>query len=170
MNLKNHLHFLNSLINGKLFSQISKLRDAYSRPMLIIEGEGLLTKRNIKHNAIFGSLVSIMIDYGIPIFTTKDDIETANILSLAAKREQKKDKKSVSIRGEKTSMSIQEQQQFIVEGLPNVSSILAKRLLSKFGSIKSIINATENELQDVNGVGKNIALKIIEILNSEFDE
>ncbi len=167
---KNVDDFLNSLINGKLFLQISKLRDAYSRPMLIIEGEGLLTKRNIKHNAIFGSLVSIMIDYGIPIFTTKDDIETANILSLAAKREQKKDKKSVSIRGEKTSMSIQEQQQFIVEGLPNVSSILAKRLLSKFGSIKSIINATENELQDVNGVGKNIALKIIEILNSEFDE
>ncbi|MFE3845831.1 DEAD/DEAH box helicase [Thermoplasmatota archaeon] len=167
---KNVDDFLNSLINGKLFSQISKLRDAYSRPMLIIEGEGLLTKRNIKHNAIFGSLVSIMIDYGIPIFTTKDDIETANILSLAAKREQKKDKKSVSIRGEKTSMSIQEQQQFIVEGLPNVSSILAKRLLSKFGSIKSIINATENELQDVNGVGKNIALKIIEILNSEFDK
>jgi len=58
--------FLNSLINGKLFTQISKLRDAYSRPMLIIEGEGLFTKRNIKHNAIFGSLVSIMIDYGIP--------------------------------------------------------------------------------------------------------
>ena len=167
---KNVDDFLNSLINGKLFLQISKLRNAYSRPMLIIEGEGLLTKRNIKHNAIFGSLVSIMIDYGIPIFTTKDAIETANILSLAAKREQKKDKKSVSIRGEKTSMSIQEQQQFIVEGLPNVSSILAKRLLSKFGSIKSIINATENELQDVNGVGKNIALKIIEILNSEFDE
>jgi len=167
---KNVDDFLNSLINGKLFSQISRLRDAYSRPMLIIEGVDLLTKRNIKHNAIFGSLVSIMIDYGIPIFTTKDDIETANILSLAAKREQKKDKKSVSLRGEKTSMSIQEQQQFIVEGLPNVSSTLAKRLLSNFGSIKSIFNAKEDELQEVNGIGKNIALKIIEILNSEFDE
>jgi len=138
--------------------------------MLIIEGEGLLTKRNIKHNAIYGSLVSIMIDYGIPIFTTKDDIETANILSLAAKREQIKDKKSVSLRGEKTSMSIQEQQQFIIEGLPNVSSTIAKRLLANFGTIKAIVNATEDELQEINGIGKHIALKMIEILNSEFDK
>ena len=167
---KNVDDFLNSLINGKLFSQISRLRDAYPRPMLIIEGEGLLTKRNIKHNAIYGSLVSIMIDYGIPIFTTKDDIETANILSLAAKREQIKDKKSVSLRGEKTSMSIQEQQQFIIEGLPNVSSTIAKRLLANFGTIKAIVNATEDELQEINGIGKHIALKMIEILNSEFDE
>ena len=167
---KNVDDFLNSLINGKLFSQISRLRDAYPRPMLIIEGEGLLTKRNIKHNAIYGSLVSIMIDYGIPIFTTKDDIETANILSLAAKREQIKDKKSVSLRGEKTSMSIREQQQFIIEGLPNVSSTIAKRLLSNFGTIKAIVNATEDELQEINGIGKHIALKMIEILNSEFDK
>ncbi len=162
--------FLNSLINGKLFSQISRLRDAYPRPILIIEGEGLLTKRNIRHNAIFGSLVSIMIDYGIPIFTTKDDIETANILSLAAKREQRKNRRPISIRGEKTSMSIQEQQQFILEGLPNVSSTIAKRLLSQFGSIKAIVNATEKELQNVEGIGKLIALKIIEILNFEYEE
>ena len=162
--------YLNSLINGRLFSQISKLRESYSRPMLIIEGENLFTKRNITQNAIYGSLVSIMIDYGIPIFTTKDDIETANFLSLAAKREQKKDKKSVLLRGEKNSMSITEQQRFIIEGLPNISSKLAQRLLSHFGSIKAIFNATETDLQEVDGIGKNIANKIFEIINSEIDE
>jgi Fanconi anemia group M protein len=146
------------------------LRDAYSRPILIIEGDGLLTKRNIKHNAIFGSLVSIMVDYGVPIFTTKDDIETANILSLAARREQRKDKKSVVLRGEKISMSMQEQQQFILEGLPNISSIIAKRLLSHFGSIKDIVNADLNDLMNVEGIGKNIASKIIEIFNLEYNE
>jgi Fanconi anemia group M protein len=167
---KNVDDFLNSLINGKLFSQISRLRDAYSRPLLIIEGDNILTKRNIKQNAIYGSLVSIMVDYGIPIFTTKDDIETANVLSLAAKREQKQDKKSITIRGEKTSMSINEQQQFIIEGLPNISSTIAKRLLSNFGTIKAIINSSEDELREVKGIGKHIALKIIEIINSEYEE
>jgi Fanconi anemia group M protein len=111
-----------------------------------------------------------MIDYGIPIFTTKDDIETANVLSLAAKREQKQDKKSITIRGEKTSMSINEQQQFIIEGLPNISSTIAKRLLSNFGTIKAIINSSEDELREVKGIGKHIALKIIEIINSEYEE
>jgi Fanconi anemia group M protein len=167
---KNVDDFLNSLISGKLFSQISRLRDAYSRPILIIEGDGLLTKRNIKHNAIFGCLVSIMVDYGIPIFSTKDDIETANILFIAAKREQKKNKKSVSLRGEKTAMSIDEQQQFIIEGLPNVSATIAQRLIRNFCSIKALVNATEDKLQEVDGIGKNISSKIFEILNYEHED
>ena len=67
-------------------------------------------------------------------------------------------------------MSTMERQQFIVEGLPNVSSVLAKRLLAHFGSIKDIVNATEEELREVEGVGKNIASSIIEILTSRYLE
>jgi ATP-dependent 26S proteasome regulatory subunit len=46
-------------------------------------------------------------------------------------------------------MSLRERQQFIIEGLPNVSAVIAKRLLTYFGSIKDIANATEEELQEV---------------------
>jgi Fanconi anemia group M protein len=162
--------FLNSLIDGKLFLQISRLRDSYSRPVLILEGEGILTKRNINHNAIFGSFVSIVVDYGIPILTTKDSIETADLLYVMAKREQRVDKKSVAIRGEKTSMSIMERQQFVLEGLPNVSSVIAKRLLDNFGSIRAIAIASEKELQEVNGVGKQIATKIFALLNAQYNK
>ena len=162
--------FLNSLIDGKLFLQISRLRDSYSRPVLILEGEGILTKRNINHNAIFGSFVSIVVDYGIPILTTKDSIETADLLYVMAKREQRVDKKSVAIRGEKTAMSTMECQQFVLEGLPNVSSVIAKRLLDHFGSIRAIVIASEKELQEVNGVGKQIAPKIFALLNAQYDK
>jgi len=160
--------FLNSLIEGKLFFQMRKLRDAYSRPVLILEGEGLLTKRNISHNAIFGSLVSIIVDFGTPIITTKSAHETADLLYVMANREQKEGNRAVAIRGEKWSMSIPEQQQFIMEGLPNISAVLAKRLLQNFGSIKAVVNASEEELCTVQGIGKNIAAEIVEILNSEY--
>ncbi|MCK5261490.1 MAG: DEAD/DEAH box helicase [Thermoplasmatales archaeon] len=160
--------FLNSLIEGKLFLQMRKLRDAYSRPVLILEGEDLLTKRNISHNAIFGSLVSIIVDFGIPIITTKSAHETADLLYVMANREQKEGNRAVAIRGEKWSMSIPEQQQFIMEGLPNISAVLAKRLLQNFGSIKAVVNASEEELCTVQGIGKNIAAEIVEILNSEY--
>jgi len=162
--------FLESMINGKLFKQLSQLRDAYSRPILILEGENLLTKRNINHNAIFGSLASISVDFGIPVLTTKNSAETADLLHVIAKREQREDKKDVAIRGEKTQMSMKERQQFLVEGLPNVSAVIAKRLLSHFGSIKDIANATEEELMQVNGVGKSISLEIIKLLNTEYLE
>ena len=162
--------FLESLIDGKLFKQIAQLRDAYSRPVLILEGEDLLTKRNINHNAIFGSLASITVDFGIPILKTKDSSETADLLKIIAQREQKEDKKSIAIRGDKTQMSIRERQQFIIEGLPNVSAVIAQRLLSHFGSIKGISNASEKELLEVKGVGKNIAKDITNIINANYLE
>jgi ERCC4-related helicase len=162
--------FLESLIDGKLFKQIAQLRNNYSRPILILEGENLLTKRNISHNAIFGSLASITVDYGIPILTTKDGLETADLLNIIARREQREEKKAVAVRGEKPQMSIKERQQFIVEGLPNVSVVIAKRLLLHFGSIRDIANATEEELMKIRGIGKNIASDIIKLLNTNYLE
>jgi ERCC4-related helicase len=162
--------YLDSLINGNLFRQLGQLRDAYSRPVLILEGDNLLTQRNISHNAIMGSLASITIDFGITILPTKNSAETADLLNVIAKREQKLDKKSVSIRGEKRTHTISENQQYLVEGLPKVSSVIAKRLLQHFGSIKNLINATEDELMQVQGIGKQISTEIINLINAEYSD
>ena len=167
---KNVDDFLESLISGKLFKQISQLRDSYSRPVLILEGENLLTKRNISHNAIFGSISSISVDFGVPVLMTKDEMETADLLNVIATREQKKDNKVVAVRGEKPQMSLKERQQYLIEGLPNVSAVLAKRLLTYFGSVRGISNASEEELMQVAGVGKGIATEIIKVLNSDYFE
>jgi ERCC4-related helicase len=160
--------FLNSLIDGKLFIQMKNLRATFSRPLLVVEGEGLLTKRNINANAIFGSIVSIIVDFGIPIITTRTPQETADFLSVMAHREQKEENRAIAIRGQKTSRTISEQQQFLIEGLPNISGVLAQRLLQHFGSIRSLANATEEDLCQVNGIGKTIALDILKILNAEY--
>jgi len=162
--------FLESMINGKLFRQMIELRDAFARPLLIIEGDDIFTRRNINHSAILGSLVSIIIDYGIPILTTRDYRETARILSLTAKREQKSERKEVAIRGEKRAMLPHERQQFIVEGLPNISSTLAKRLLKHFKTIRNIANASEEDLFQVPGIGKITAKEIVEIFTKPYLE
>ena len=162
--------FLNSLIDGKLFMQMRNLRSAYSRPILIVEGEGLLIKRNITHNAIFGSFASIIIDFGIPLITTHSPQETADFLYVMAQREQKAGNKAVAIRGEKWATSLEEQQQFIIEGLPNISVVLAKRLLQHFGSIHAIANATEEDLCEVHGIGETIAKEILRVFNAEYQQ
>jgi Fanconi anemia group M protein len=160
--------FLNSLIEGKLFVQMKNLRSAYSRPLLVIEGERLLTKRNISHNAIFGSIAAIIVDFGIPIIMAQTPLETADFLAVMALREQKGGDRVVAIRGEKPAQTIAEQQQFLVEGLPNVSAVLAQRLLQHFGSIRNLTNASEGELCQVNGIGKTTATAILKILNAEY--
>jgi ERCC4-related helicase len=160
--------FLNSLLNGQLFSQLQRLRDAYARPVLILEGEGLFTKRNINHKAIYGSLISIVVDFGIPVLSTLDAQETADLLFVMAKREQRQEKKSVALRGSKPSFSLAERQRYIVEGLPNISSVMAKRLLSHFGSIHAIVTASEKELTEVKGIGKQTAKLIYSVINEEY--
>jgi Fanconi anemia group M protein len=162
--------FLGSLLEGKLFQQMRNLRGAYSRPVLIVEGEGLLTKRNISHQAIFGCFVSIIVDFGIPIIETRNPGETADFLYVMASREQREGKRAVAIRGEKYAMSLPEHQRFIVEGLPNISVVLAKRLLQHFGSIHAVVNASEEELSEVQGIGKTIAADIVKVLRSEYTE
>jgi Fanconi anemia group M protein len=136
--------------------------------LLLVEGEGILTKRNISHNAIFGSFVSIIVDFGIPIITTRNAQETADFLAIMANREQKEGEKAIAIRGEKKAKTISEHQQFLVEGLPNISAVLAQRLLQHFGSIRSLANASEEDLCQIQGIGKNIAADILKILNAEY--
>lgn len=162
--------FLNSMLNGRLFVQMKNLRESYARPVLILEGEGLLERRNINHNAIFGALSSIVVDYGIAVFQTRSAKETADVLYVMARREQFRDQKEVAIRGAKVAMSRVEQQRFIIEGLPNISAVLAKRLLSHFGSIFSLVNAEVEELCEVQGIGKQIAEEIYSILRCEYEE
>jgi Fanconi anemia group M protein len=67
-------------------------------------------------------------------------------------------------------MSLKERQQFLVESLPNVSAVIAQRLLNHFGSIRDIANASEEELREVDGIGKNIASEITKLLNANYLE
>ena len=74
------------------------------------------------------------------------------------------------IRGEKRIMGLREKQLYIIEGLPEVSSILSRRLLKKFGSVLGVFNADEIELKEVEGVGDIKAKKIREVIDSQYEE
>lgn len=161
--------FLDSLIRKRLFDQVKRLSDAYEKPLIIIEGEGLFS-RNIDKKAIYGALASIVSDYGFSIIQTKDSDETADFLFALVRREQLKQKREISLRGKKPSLSQRQQQQFIIEGLPLVSAVTAKKLLEYFGSVRRVINATVDELIEVEGIGKKKAKIIKEIIERKWDE
>ena len=159
--------FLSSLIDGRLFEQLKRLKAAYVRPILIIEGEGLYTNRRMNANAVSGALASVLADYNIPVITTKNELETVEILVSIARREQKEGK-LVGLRGDKSTMSLQERQQFIIEGLPNISATLAQRLLAHFGSVKAVLKAEVEELSKVKGIGKKTAEEIKNVIETGY--
>lgn len=159
--------FLQSIIDGRLFSQIGALRRAYLRPVVIIEGDGLFTTRNISESAIYGAIASIAVDFGIPIVFTKNGRETAGFLAALYRRE-RCEKRPISIRGLKTTMSTAERQQFIIEGLPGISGILALRILAHFGTVRSVITADAEALAEVKGIGKTTAEDIVRVLTDKY--
>ena len=54
---------------------------------------------------------------------------------------------------------------FLIEGLPGVGVKRARQLLAHFGNVRAVIQASIEELQEVDGIGKQIAQTIYEILS-----
>ncbi|MCD6473639.1 MAG: hypothetical protein J7K47_01850 [Thermoplasmata archaeon] len=161
--------FIDSLIRKRLFEQVARLKEAYEIPLLIIEDEDLFS-RNIDKRAIYGVIACLLLDYGISVIRTSGIEESANIIFAIAAREQFRKKKEVALRGKKPNMSLKERQQFIIEGLPHVSAVLAKRLLNHFGSVKAIMNASMQQLKKVEGIGEKKAKAIKEVIEKEWKE
>jgi len=160
--------FLQSLIDGRLFSQLKKIKSEYQRPIIILEGEELFTTRKIHSSAIYGALVSIISDFNIPIISTKNAAESAELIRVIAQREQFEDKRLPSIRGEKHAMTLTERQRFIIESLPNISATLAERLIDHFGSVRNVFLADQEDLIKVKGIGKKTAKEIKDAIEKPY--
>lgn len=159
--------FLASLIDKRLFAQAKRLVSVYPRPLMILEGEDLFLRRRISPEAIMGALSSLTVNFKLPIITTRDPRETALFIAVLAKKEQQEGN-PVGKRGQKGHMAVKDKQEFLVEGLPGISQTLAVRLLAHFGTVERIVAATEEELTEVKGVGKQTAKDIKTILQSRY--
>ncbi len=162
--------FVNSIIDKRLLHQLKALKDNFERAVLILEGtEDIYSIRNIHPNAIRGMLATIAVDYGIPIVYTKDYRDTAALLRIMAKHEQEGEQKDFGVRTEKKPLTTKEQQEFVIESLPGVGATLAKSLLKEFKTIKSIVNATEEDLQKIDKLGKKKATEIQRIVEEKYE-
>ncbi|NJE47785.1 DEAD/DEAH box helicase [Thermococcus sp. GR7] len=161
--------FIQSIIDGRLFDQVERLKKAYEKPVIIIEGQ-LYGIRNVHPNAIRGAIAAVTLDWGVPILFSSGPEETAQFIYLMAKREQEERKKEVRLRSEKKALTLAERQRLIVEGLPNVSATLAKRLLKHFGNVERVFTATEEELQEVEGIGPKKAREIRKVITAPYVE
>ena len=164
--------FLQSIIDQRLFRQMEELSCSYEKPVLILEGnpEALFLERNMHANTVRGVLSSIAIDYRLPIIWTHNSKETAAQIYWMAHREQVQESKELQIRCSKKNHTLGHQQEFLVAGLPNISNVLSRRLLRHFGSVAEVYAAQPEELMKVEGIGKERAKKIWDLINSGYEE
>ena len=150
-----------------MFKQARELSEEFKKPLMILEGDDLYAGM-VNANAIRGSIASIALDFGISIIPTRNAQDTAAMIKRIAIREQNGEQSPVQIRTDKKPVSLLEQQLFIVESLPNIGPVNAKNLLEHFGTVAGIINASEKELQEVEGIGKKTAENIRKVVDSKY--
>lgn len=138
-----------SIISKRIFSQLKEIKQ-YPLQLLIIENQqNENIHKNILHeNAFRGFILSTLLEKQIPIIFSKNEKDTALYLSILAK---KRADKEFSLRPSKISFSIEQQQQFILEGFPSIGPTTAKKLLSYFRTLNNIFNASKEELESVIG-------------------
>ena len=155
--------FLSSMLNKRLIRQLQELQQ-YKKKLLIIEGtdeqEVYNEDSNLHPNSVRGFLLTILLNYKIPILFTKNSKDSAKFMNLIARKE----KHEPSLNAKKKARNKKEQMQYILESFPGIGPKTAKKLLGKFKTLKEIFNLPVEKLK--NEIGKKA--EIFSILKESF--
>jgi len=152
--------FISSMLNKRVLEQLKNMIQ-YKNRLLLIEGKNI-RDININPNAIKGMILSISLNFKIPVISTENEEETANYLFLLAKQ-QAKQKTEISLHS-RIPKTKQEQKKYIIESFGGIGPATAEKLLKKFGTIKNIINSSKEELDKE--IGKKA--EIFEIVDEKY--
>jgi Fanconi anemia group M protein len=156
-----------SIIDGRIFNQLKTLASSDYVPLIILEGDRSSFIKRLDEGALNGIILTILIDFKIPIYYSKNELDTAKMLYSLIKRYVEK-KHPPPTRLERRPLSLHDIQKFVVAGLPDVDTVLADRLLRHFRTIENVFTASEDELIKVKGIGAKIAKKIRKVLTSDY--
>ncbi|MFX0135126.1 MAG: ERCC4 domain-containing protein, partial [Candidatus Hodarchaeota archaeon] len=159
--------FNDSIIDGRLFTELSELGEKFSIPILILEGDPFQDS-NISENALYGAITAIILNLGISIYKTENSIETAQFLYQLAKKEQSTTKSSLKLRFDKAPIETSRLLEFLVAGIPGVNTFRAKNLLRELKTLQNIFLADIPDLTKIENIGKKIAQEIYKISRYKY--
>lgn len=163
---KTRADFEQSIIDGRLFSQLPNLVENYQSVVIIVEG--INDENRLTRSSLLGTYATILSDYGCSLIFTKDKESTAELIYHFAKHEQLSKKNPLRIYARKKTLTPSQTARSIVESFPGIGPKLAKKTLDHFGSVFAILNSTERDLAEV--VGKQRAKIIKNIVQYEYEQ
>lgn len=159
--------FVSSVYDGRLFIQASEIARSYHKPYLIVEGDikelGELTK-NL--NSYYGAIASVTLVHDLRVMHTSDQTQTAAAIAALARHSRTRSLPSGSFATPPKANDEPQQQLYLVSALPGVGTKLAKRMLSRYGSPRRIMNLSESQLAMVQGLGPKRAARIAHMLDT----
>ncbi len=158
--------FIRSICDGRLFSQGRQLKFSKMKSAILLEGNGEdLANLNALRPAIQGAILKLSLGFGIPVLRSNHIAESVQLMVYAAYQRHTIGKMFMPPKKKITTCKYRTKLQ-LLQALPHVGLYRAKLLLRHFGNLRRVFNASYEELRHVPGIGKQIAGKIISILDS----
>lgn len=137
--------FIASIKDQRLDSQIKSLQEC-EEVLIIVEKEAL-KETKMHENAIRGMMLKIATREKIPLIISEGSHDTAQYISLLARKKDRVDLTRVRKRAE----TIEEQLEFIIEGFPGIGKKNAQKLLKEFQTLEKIFLAKDEEIESCIG-------------------
>ena len=160
--------FLRGIMEKTLFTSAIYLREHFSIPILIVEGEVNYEYTMFDPQAIRGALSSMMLQYGLNVLSAKNLEETVELIAMMARQEQI-GIPEISLIPKRKATGLADMQRRVIEMLPQCGMVMARDLLQHFGSVRRIMNATANEFLSLRGIGEKKVADILKVLNAEYE-
>jgi len=163
--------FVYTLTRRYLFEQIFRLKDAYPKSLLLIEGYMPMIYKfsHIQPAAVWGAMFNLAKN-GIPMVNTASQKETADFLYIAAKQEQIVEKRSPTVHAFKKIDSLSDAQIYFIASLPNIGREKATAILQSYQTPQNALINVDDWSKTVNGLGPVITNKVRDVLATPYKE
>ena len=163
---KSVLDLHGSIMRGRFWPQVGRLKVAVLQPYLLVEGRDL-DAGPLSPNAIRGCLVAAA-DNGLRLLRSSDARDTALWLHRLAVRHGDQppriDKPAYAQRPKPPDP--ERTAEAILASVPGISTHLARELIARFGNLNGVLNATPQDWATVKGIGRRRANALSAVFGS----
>jgi DNA excision repair protein ERCC-4 len=162
---KTAVDFANSLVDGRLFRQASRMASSSLRTAYILEGT-LLDWRNLRiaRDSLQGALITLMLVFDIPVLRSASPTESARLITYAGHQLMRlRDPYHTPCRQAKAKRR-KPRQLGVLRSFPGVGPDRAVKLLEHFGTLRACFNASKEQLLAIEGIGLRTATIIHNLL------
>ena len=164
--------FRNSVKDGRIFRQAYRMSSVRMPSIIIVEGDPEdQNGHNLERHAFLGVMVHLSVILGIPVIASTDYRETLYLFETIARQLESVKQKRGRIYGKKffpeNTPNANRTGINMLQTIPGLGTRKAMALLQKFGSLKNIVLATEDELRKAEGIGKKLSHIIVKAINNQ---
>ena len=163
--------FVYTLTRRYLFEQLFRLKDAYPKSLILLEGYLPIIYKfsHIQPAAIWGAMFNLAKN-GIAMVNTKSYKESIDFLYVAARQEQIVEKRAPTVHPFKKTETLFDAQVFFVASLPNIGREKATAILKSYQTPLNALINVDDWSKTVYGLGPVITNRVKGVLSTPYEE